>query len=382
MKLLITAALGSMLTSSLLSFEDRSTTDIPYRELTHNTMDIEIADLDADGDDDIVLAMEFKPNIILINDGDGKFNNESADRLPQVVHDSEDIAIGDFDKDGDPDIIFASEDDRIHEYYLNDGKGVFSDNSKSFAFTSTANAIDAADYDKDGDLDIILGNQGQDIYLVNDGKGNFKEETRDRFPADNNTTQDVQHADLDNDGDLDLVMGNEDGNRLYLNDGEGRFTDVTEKQLPVVIEETRKARLADVDNDGDLDIFFCNVDFRKINNKANRLLINNGKAVFKDESAGRLKMFNDMHTGDVAFADLDHDGDKDMILANLFGGHVQAALNDGKGVFTDATEKFFPIAIKGDAISIEICDLNKDKLPDIYIGMFRSADKYFKGRNQ
>ena len=151
-----------------IAFEDVTSTHIGFPELANNTMDIEAADIDKDGDPDLVLAMEFKPNIILVNDGNGKFSNESVARLPQVTHDSEDIAIGDFDRDGDADIIFVSEDDRVHEYYLNDGKGYFKDNSNRFDFSSVANAVDAADFDKDGDLDLVLGNDGQDFFLLNE----------------------------------------------------------------------------------------------------------------------------------------------------------------------------------------------------------------------
>ena len=360
--------------------EDVSRSSIPFDELKSNTMDIEAADLDGDGDPDMVLAMEFKPNIILINDGSGKFTNESAARLPQVIHDSEDIALADLDNDGDLDIVFVSEDDKVHEYYLNNGKGFFIDNNAKFPVQSTANAVDVADYDQDGDPDLIVGNDGQDFFLANDGKGNFSDETKKRMPVDHTITQDVQSADLDKDGDLDLIFGNENGNRLYLNDGKGFFTDATERRLPLANEETRKIRLADIDHDGDLDAIVCNVDFGKQKDKANRILINDGKGYFKDETAQRLKAANDMHTGDVAITDLDGDKDPDIVLANVFGGFAQVCLNDGAGRFTDFTDKIFPERIGGDIISIEISDLNKDGKPDVYFGFFRGADRLFFSR--
>lgn len=360
-----------------ISFTEVSSTHIAFAELTNNTMDIEMADLDNDGDADMVLAMEFKPNIILINDGYGKFSNESSSRLPQVVHDSEDIAIADYDKDGDPDIIFVSEDDRVHEYYLNDGKGYFVDNSAKLPVSSVSNAVDMADYDKDGDVDIILGNDGQDFFLANDGKGNFIDETRMRMPVDYTVTQDVQSADIDHDGDPDLLIGNENGNRLYLNDGNAVFIDATKDRLPVVNEETRKMRLADMDKDGDIDIFVCNVDFGKKKDKANRILVNDGKGFFKDETALRIKGENDLNTGDAAFADLDGDHDPDLVLANLFGSYSQVFVNDGKGYYSEITDRVFSSRINGDAISVEVTDFNKDGKQDIYFGHFRGADRLF-----
>ncbi len=360
-----------------LRFKEVSTEVLPFPELANNTMDIEVADLDKDGDLDIVLAMEFKANIILINEGNGKYSNQSAARLPQVIHDSEDIALADFDKDGDIDIVFVSEDDRVHEYYLNDGKGYFTDNNAALPVTSVSNAVDMADYDQDGDMDLILGNDGQDFFLANDGRGNFTDETRKRMPVDYTVTQDVQSWDFDKDGDLDLVMGNENGNRFYLNDGKGNFNDATKERFPLAKEETRKIRLVDVNADGHMDFLICNVDFGKKTDKANRILVNNGKGFFRDETSLRLSGENNLNTGDAAFADFDGDGDMDMVLANLFGSYSQYFENDGKGKFTEATDKVFAQRITNDAISVEVRDFNGDKRPDIYFGCFRSADRLF-----
>lgn len=371
------ALIGGSLFLGKITLQEASQEYLPLDNLKFNSMDVECADLDKDGDPDMVIAMEFRPNVLLLNDGTGKMVYSSIGRLPQKNHDSEDIALGDFDRDGDLDIIFVSEDDHIHEYYLNDGKAVFSDASDRFLFNSTANAVDAADFDNDGDLDIIMGNQGQDFFLLNDGKGNFTDETKSRMPVDNNTTQDVQSGDIDKDGDLDLVLGNEDGNRIYLNDGKGVFSDATAERLPGANEETRKVDIVDIDKDGDLDLFFSNVDFGKNKDKANRILINNGKGMFKDETAPRYKGENNMNTGDVAFTDLDGDKDLDVVVANLFGSYSQVLENDGKGVFTEITDQVFSSRITGDAISVEITDLDKNGKPEVYFGIFRGADRFF-----
>ena len=358
-------------------FGEVSNAILPIEALKSNSMDIEFADLDKDGDLDALIAMEFRPNVLLLNNGKGKFEYASLGKLPQKNYDSEDIAVGDFDKDGDPDVIFVAEDDQQHEYYLNDGTANFKEAPQGFSFPSTCNAIDAADFDKDGDLDLVLGNAGQDFFLVNDGKGGFINETVTRLPQDGNTTQDVQSLDLDKDGDLDLLFGNEDGNRLYLNDGKGYFTDATKDRLPLANEETRKVDMADIDRDGDVDLFFSNVNFRKDKDNANRILINNGKGFFKDETANRYAVVNNMHTGDISFVDLDGDKDLDIIAVNLFGGYLQVAVNDGRGNFKEVTNEVFAAQVIGDAISVDVIDINNDKRMDLYIGMFRGADKFF-----
>lgn len=341
-------------------------------------MDIASGDLDKDGDNDLVIASEFRQNLILLNDGTGKFTNAMG-RLPAKRHDSEDIVLADMDKGGDLDIIFVSEDDHIHEYYLNDGKANFTDVSDRFNFQSTANAVIEGDFDKDGDIDLVIGNDGQDIYLSNDGKGSFTNETEQRLPKETHTTQDIEAADMDKDGDLDLVLGNEDGNQLYLNDGKGHFTDATEKRLPLANEETRKVDIADIDNDGDLDIYFSNVNFRQTKDPSDRILVNDGKGFFTDQTKERFTGNNTMHTADACFVDLNGDRSLDLVLANIFGGYQQVFINDGKGRFTENKE-LLEGNITSEAIAVEAGDWNKDGIVDLYFGVFRNTDVLFFGR--
>lgn len=363
-------------------FEDISQAALPLSDLLNNSMDVASGDLDGDGDHDLVIASEFRQNLLLLNDGNGKFTNGTAGRLPAKRHDSEDIVLADLDKDGDLDIIFVSEDDQVHEYYLNDGKANFTDVSARLNFQSTANAVIEGDFDKDGDIDIIIGNAGQDIYLANDGKGNFKDETALRLPQDQRTTQDIETADIDRDGDLDLIIGNEDGNQLYLNDGKGKFTDATKDRLPPPdgSEETRKVELADIDGDGDADILFCNVNFRQTMNPANRILVNNGKGFFTDQTSTRYNGRNDLHTADACFTDLNGDQLPDIIVANIFGGYQQVFINDGKGSFNERTTDYFKGNVTSEAIAVEAGDWNKDGITDLYFGVFRNADILLKGK--
>ena len=85
--------LGLSGNKAIISFEEVSRDYLPLSELRFNSMDIETADLDKDGDLDIVIAMEFRPNVLLLNDGTGKMIFSSPGRLPKKNHDSEDIAL-------------------------------------------------------------------------------------------------------------------------------------------------------------------------------------------------------------------------------------------------------------------------------------------------
>jgi len=345
------------------------------------TMDVALADFDGDGDIDALLAIEFGQNRLLLNDGNGRFTDATSGRLPSASHDSEDIAVGDFDGDGDLDAFVVSEDDRTNEYYVNDGTGRFTPGE--IPVTGTSNGVVTGDIDADGDLDLIVGNAGREFVLVNDGSGGWTDEAASRIPPEvGETTQDVELGDVDGDGDLDLLIGNEDGNRLLLNDGNGFFSDGTSEWLPIRpnAEETREADFGDVDGDGDLDVLFANTNSSVPGaDPANRILLNQSNR-FVDGTdaalpAGARRNF------DGEFWDVDGDGDLDIVAGSLTVSGGQAVLddfrvllNDGEGIFTLA-EDVFPSSAVGFGFDTEMADLNGDGLGDFYLASRGSPDR-------
>ncbi|KOO31505.1 mastigoneme-like protein [Chrysochromulina tobinii] len=123
-------------------------------------------------------------------------------------------------------------------------------------FTSS---IAAADVDGDGDLDVLLGNYGSpSLVLLNAGDGTFP--TSIELPGGSASTNSIAAADVDGDGDLDVLLGNDplygSASRVLLNAGDGTFP--TSIDLPGGSASTFSIVAADVDGDGDLDVLLGN----------------------------------------------------------------------------------------------------------------------------
>ena len=369
-------------------FDDRTSTLPPTT--FRRSMEARAADFDGDADLDLLIAREEGQNALLLNDGRGQFTDASG-KLPReaVPHDHEDIAVADFDRDGDIDAIVASEEGGDKDFYLNDGRANFTSANGRLPQRCESNAVAAADFDSDGDVDVVFGCGGRDLLLVNDGTGHFSDEP-DRLPRGANwrdVTQDVAVGDVDGDRDLDLVLGNEDDNRLLLNNGVGTFHEAPAGALPLrpwslfsrirgrFEEETRNADLGDVDGDGDLDLLFSNVGWEESNNPQDRLLLNDGRGRFTDAGTGRIPQ-ESLSTIASCFVDVDSDGDLDILAIHTMPGEYhRLLLNSGGGAFTDATSRHLPSSLFGDGIEAESADFNSDGRPDVYITGYSTNDQ-------
>ena len=364
-----------------ISFTDASADLLPMAALNGRSMDAEFADLDGDGVPELIVASEVGANVVCgYRDGRWVYRE---DVIPQGrVSDSEDIAVADFDGDGKPDICFATEDDRDDELYLSSvaEEGMLLGHAHDrVGFGAISNCVLAFDIDSDGDVDLVFGNAGAESVLLNDGSGRF-EALAGVFSADFTTTQDMELADIDGDGDMDIGVANEDPNALYVNeseDGRVRYR-ISPAQLPDAGtgEETREVDFGDVDGDGDVDMILANVPWKFQKKPANRLLLNDGSGYFSDETADRLPDDPPMTTLDADFADLDGDGDLDLITANTQTNRpVRVYLNDGAGRFTDVTESALSAMQFVHAIDVEVVDLNGDGKMDIYVANHIGPDR-------
>ena len=149
------------------------------------------------------------------------------------------------------------------------------------------------------------------------------------------------------------------------------FQDASSKLPPALPQGTDSvdADFVDVDNDGDLDIFIAE-GTAGFEGRANRLLLNDGRGNYTDVSASNLPFSpRPFNSTSADAADFDGDGDMDIVVANL--GPTQLLLNNGSGVFTDASRTLLPPPPPNiiDDISTEIAfiDVDKDGDLDIFV---------------
>lgn len=341
------------------------------------TQSAKAVDIDNDGDWDIALALRGETNPVLINDGSGNF---TAQTVSSLGLDSRDISIGDFNGDNFADLFFATYGPQNSELHLNQNDGSYSDLSNRIPVTGNFTSSQIFDMDGDGSPDILIGSLGQNQLLQNNGSGFFSNQTTQRLPQSTDATQDLTVGDLTGNGQQDIVIANEGGNKILINTGSGFYSDQSSR-YPFLneIEESRDIELADVDNDGDLDIYVANSNLEGGAYSNDRLLINND-GTFSDATEDRLPSITS-DSFDAEFADLNNDGEPDILVGNYSGG-IKILINSGNGFYEDNTPEWLPEIFRPETMDIELSDYNGDNLVDIYIAVRDGADQLLLQKNE
>lgn len=340
-------------------------------------------DIDGDGWDDLTFANVDDSLIVYRN------NEGTLQRMPSPAYaggSTREVLWADVDNDGDPDLLITTFEGPVR-LFRNNGDWTFTD------YTATSGLVQApgkrwgasfGDHNKDGFLDLYVCTYiySEETYAYsklnhlyrNNGNGTFTDVTL-QAGVGNGLKASFRSVwmDVDLDGWPDLYVINDfaAANALFRNNGNGTFTDMAvELGLAETGEHCMSISLCDFDLDGDLDIYITNTGvFPQTNNARHMLLVNNGNGNFVESSTLYGLDIFEWGWGSL-WVDHDNDGYQDLYIAtyrelslpvpNLF------YKNNGGTSFTDAIALFNDPQITS-SHSVARGDLDRDGHADIVV---------------
>ena len=239
------------------------------------------------------------------------------------------LSAGDFDRDGDQDLVIASTISGLY-FYLNDGNGRFSKTAFPIGALEQMPIFNAilVDIDNDGWLDLFLTTYQRGNYVLKNTAGKFDAANLEPVANRDNAilTLAASFGDIDRDGDLDVALGNwaagwyrripgeEARNRIVINEA-GAISGENHTDLVGIPGETLTILLSDINGDGALDLLVGN-DFEQ----PDIFYIGDGKGGFQAIRRQDNKIpLTTTTTMSIKTADLHNDGTPEIYLAQIAG---------------------------------------------------------------
>ncbi len=321
---------------------------------------VDTADINGDGFIDIIVASFGDDTLAWYENLDGLGNFGTKNVITSFLDFTQFVSTADIDGDGDIDVLATTFSSDLIVWYENlDGLGNFSLTNQISINKDAPLTVFAADLDGDGDMDTYSSSKFDSIiawYENTDGLGDFSVEHIISNQAFSTTW--AFAADLDNDGDLDMLAtaaGNNQSIFWYENDGFGNFG--TENLIVNGLAGPQVVIADDMDGDGDLDVL--SVEF-------------GGETIAWYENTDGLGNFGIKQiitteitsTRNIKTADIDNDGDQDVVLVSTGfpGDKVAWHANDGSGNF--GIQQVIDNTAEGSS-SISVADFDNDGYQDI-----------------
>jgi hypothetical protein len=298
-------------------------------------------DLDGDGDTDLAVAGVGTDRLVILR-RTGNFAFAQHVEVSQFT--AFDLLAHDVDVDGDVDLVQPSFESDSGElaYLKNNGDATFAAPIRIDAGRNP-HGLDAADYDGNGRPDLAVANRVTDTGGIHPQRqdGSFASPPIYQTPA--TLPLSVVPGDFDRDGDLDIALGSADKVEILRNAGDGSLALAGSIQscticLPGTTTDVRDLWSADLNGDGALDLLWApdSPPYPYV------FTLNNGNGTFGPIHETPIDTCG---TGAATSADLDDDGDQDIMVANNRSGpsafcesiddHIRVALNLGNANFAD-----------------------------------------------
>ncbi len=351
------------------------------------------ADYDNDGNLDLYVVNYGSANFLYHNNGDGTLSKITTGDPVNPGHNSFSAAWGDYDNDGDLDLMVGNYG--YNDFYRNDGSGGFSNISITYVTNVNRYSTSLAwgDYDNDGDLDLFVGNSSNqyDRLLRNNGDGGFTGISGNYntvpFTTTYTYTTSAHWVDYDQDNDLDLFITNGSGttgaNWLYRNESTTdttRFVLVNAGLFADTGGYSTAQAWGDYDNDGDLDLFIANSS-TDTSHTGNFLYRNNGDGTFTRITQGALVTDRE-NSLSCAWGDVDSDGRLDLFVGNSSNNAMYH--NNGDGTFTrlHPGQPDFVIGSvvtdAGQTRAAAFADFNTDGDPDLFVANYGDLNSLYR----
>jgi len=305
-----------------------------------------------------------------------------AIHLPVATH-PDSVSIADVNKDGNVDILVANGGSGKLSIYLGDGKGGFSQPKGSpFSAGQNPTGIATGDFNGDGNLDLAIANHGVKLVtvLLGNGRGQFSYAPGSPFNVESNPhPHGIAVADFNGDKKSDIAVDSWAENKVLVMFGKGDGTfHLPGAKFEVGKMPYQRLRSADVDEDGNPDIITSNFESGSVS-----VLFGDGRGNFT-----RKDFPVSPDPFGIAIADLNGDHHLDIAISHYSGQGTDPSKNalsvlfgDGKGNFSLAKGSPFPTGHYPGTLAVG--DLNGDGIADIAVPNYEDGTLtvYFGGRN-
>ncbi len=292
---------------------------------------------------------------------------------------------GDFDGDGDLDIISVASPGAAYSYFRNDGAMTWSDQSASagLGVAPLVRQLTCADVDNDGDQDVYVCNNAVPNQLfINDGTGTFTEEAAARGVDYLGNTWAAAFGDYDRDGQLDLYLGIRNDpallytpNLLYRNTGDGYFNDVTISTGAGEMGLTLVVVWFDYNEDGWPDIFCAND--KGTSQPPNAVYRNNTDGTFTEVSASINAMQGICGMG-LDFLDAFNDGGQDVYCTDSGTDHLFLVWDPTTQTYVQMQNQLGVGVVTSIGWACHFLDYDNDCWPDLHVVHGLGANLMFR----